>query len=254
MVIKNRKNRCGNIAVKLNRTRELLLDLIYPRRCPVCDSVLPFRGGLICSACAGELEVVREPSCRKCGRKLFSETAEYCRDCLSVSHTFDRCISAFIYNDAMQGAIFKFKYGNRKEYAQFFVQSMARIGWREIKTICPDALIPVPLHKKRLSERGFNQAELLAKGLSKELGIPVITGLLERRKNTVPQKMLSREARRKNLKKAFQLSSCDVKLKRVIVIDDIYTTGSTLDEIAFLLKGAGVQEVYGFTLCSGISL
>ncbi len=251
---KVRKNIDVRIKEKLNWVHELLLDLIYPRRCPVCDNVLPFRGGLICKACAGELETVSEPSCRKCGRRLFSETAEYCRDCLSVSHTFDRCISAFIYNDAMQRSIFRFKYGNRKEYAHFFVQSMARIGGREIKALRPEALIPVPLHKKRLFERGFNQAELLAKGLSKELGIPVITGLLERRKNTAPQKMLSREARRKNLKKAFQLSSCDVKLKRVIVIDDIYTTGSTLDEIAFLLKGAGVQEVYGFTLCSGVSL
>lgn len=251
---KGRKSRSRNIAEKLDGIRELMLDLIYPRRCPVCDNILRFRRGLICPSCAGELEAVREPSCRKCGRRLFSETAEYCRDCLSVSHTFDRCISAFIYNDAMQGSIFRFKYGNRKEYAQFFVQSMARIGWREIKALDPEALIPVPLYKKRLSERGFNQAELLAAGLSKELGVPVITGLLERRKNTAPQKMLSREARRKNLKKAFQLSSCDVKLKRVIVIDDIYTTGSTLDEIAFLLKGAGVQEVYGFTLCSGISL
>ena len=251
---KDRENIGRNIAEKLSWGRELLLDLIYPRRCPVCDNVLSFRGGLICKSCAHELETVNEPSCRKCGRRLFMDTAEYCRDCLSVSHTFDRCISAFMYNDAMQRAIFRFKYGNRKEYAHFFVQSMARIGGREVKALHPEALIPVPLHKKRLSERGFNQAELLAKGLSKELGIPVITGLLERKKNTAPQKMLSREARRKNLKKAFQLSSCDVKLKRVIVIDDIYTTGSTLDEIAFLLKGAGVQEVYGFTLCSGISL
>lgn len=185
---------------------------------------------------------------------LSFDTDEYCRDCVTVSHTFDRCISAFVYNDPMQESVFRFKYGNRREYVQFFAQAISEMYKNEIMDLKAEALIPVPLHKNRQEKRGFNQAEILAFKLSDMLGIPVRNDLLIRVKDTEPQKMLSREERRKNLKKAFQLSLCDVKLKRVIVIDDIYTTGSTLDEIAFLLKGAGVREVYGLTLCSGTPL
>ncbi len=251
--------RCSNsrkerMPAFLSEAGALFLDIIYPRRCPVCDGALTFRGPLICTPCAERLETVKEPRCRKCGRVLSFDTEEYCRDCMTVSHTFDRCISAFIYNDPMQEAVFRFKYGNRREYVQFFAQAVFGMYKNEIMNLRADALIPVPLHKKRQEKRGFNQAEILAFALSDMLGIPVRNDLVMRVRNTAPQKMMSREERRKNLKKAFQLSSCDVKLKRVIVIDDIYTTGSTLDEIAFLLKGAGVREVYGLTLCSGTPL
>ncbi len=233
---------------------DAILEMIYPRRCPVCDGAVPFRKGLICRGCEDKLKPVKEPVCRKCGRQLLSENEEYCMDCKSVSHFFDRCITTFLYDDLMQGSVFRFKYAKRKEYAQFFAQSMCELHGKEVKELRPDVLIPVPLHRSRQEKRGFNQAEALASELALGLDIPVKNDLVKRVKNTAPQKMMSREERRKNLKKAFQLTSCDVKLKRVIVIDDIYTTGSTLDEIAVLLKGAGVHEVYGFTLCSGTPL
>ena len=115
----------------------------------------------------------------------------------------------------------------------------------------PDALIPVPLHKSRMRKRGFNQAALVAERMGERLGIPVEEKLLIRVKKTNPQKELNDSARRENLKNAFQLCGNDVKLKRVVLIDDIYTTGSTLDAAAAALLAAGVEKVYFLSICIG---
>ena len=115
----------------------------------------------------------------------------------------------------------------------------------------PDALIPVPLHKSRMRKRGFNQAALVAERMGERLGIPVEEKLLIRVKKTSPQKELNDSARRENLKNAFQLCGNDVKLKRVVLIDDIYTTGSTLDAAAAALLAAGVEKVYFLSICIG---
>ena len=228
--------------------------MLFPRHCPVCDSVLPFGGGLICGDCREKLLYVREPRCRKCGRMLLDSSKEYCPDCAEVKHGFDRAVSVFIYNDAMQEAVFRFKYQKRQEYADFFAESIAGYLGREIRGFGAEALIPVPLHKDRLKKRGYNQAELLSVRLGKILNIPVEASLIKRIRATAPQKTLKRGERRKNLKKAFKLSRNDVKLTKVIIVDDIYTTGSTVDEISDLLRQAGVEHVYVVTVCSGTPL
>lgn len=234
--------------------KDIVLDMLFPRRCPVCDSVLPFGGGLICEECGKKLIYVQEPRCRKCGRMLTDRGREYCPDCENVSHGFDRAVSAFIYNDAMQEAVFRFKYQGRQEYADFFAESMGRYLSREITGFGAEALIPVPLHKERLKKRGYNQAALLSEKLGKIMGIRVEKDLVKRVRATAPQKTLTREERRKNLKKAFKLSGNGVKLTKVIIVDDIYTTGSTVDEISYLLRAAGVRSVYVATVCSGTPL
>ena len=118
-----------------------------------------------------------------------------------------------------------------------------------------DALVPVPLHPARKRKRGYNQAELLALEIGKQLGLRVENNWLIRTKNTVPQKLLNGQERQNNLKKAFNIGRNDVKLyDRIILVDDIYTTGTTLDEIAALLKSHGVSEVYCVTLACGAGL
>ena len=234
--------------------KDIVLDMLFPRRCPVCDSVLPFGGDLICEDCAKKLINVREPRCRKCGRMLTDTGKEYCPDCENVRHGFDRAVSAFVYNDAMQDAIFRFKYQGRQEYADFFAESMSKYLGRELRGFGAEAIIPVPLHKDRLRKRGYNQAVLLSERLGKTMGIRVEKDLVKRVRATAPQKTLTREERRKNLKKAFKLSGNGVKLTKVIIVDDIYTTGSTVDEISYLLRAAGVRSVYVATVCSGTPL
>ncbi len=115
----------------------------------------------------------------------------------------------------------------------------------------PDALVPIPLHKTRKRKRGFNQAQLLAEKLGKRLEIPVEKGILERTKKTGPQKELNDVQRRANLKNAFQVRQNDVRLKRIVLVDDIYTTGSTIDAAAAVLLEHGAEKVYFLTICIG---
>ncbi len=233
---------------------EVVLDILYPRHCAVCDEILPFGGGLICEECEDKPVPVSGPRCMKCGRMLYSDREEYCSDCREVIHFYDRAFSVFVYNDAMQQSIFRFKYQGKQEYADFYAESIYKYLGREIMGFKADALIPVPLHKDRLKKRGYNQASLIAGRLSKLTGIKVEEDLVQRVAATMPQKNLNREERRKNLKRAFLLSRNIVELTRVIIVDDIYTTGSTVDEMSLLLKEAGVREIYVVTVCSGTPL
>ncbi|MBO6132833.1 MAG: ComF family protein [Lachnospiraceae bacterium] len=228
-----------------------LLDIIYPRRCAVCDLVLPFGQKYICKACKLKLIRVKEPRCVKCGRPLTKIGEEYCKACTKARHEFTCGLSLFMYNDAMRESIFRFKYGGRQEYAEFYAFAIAKYLKREICGFNADAIIPVPLHESRLKERGYNQSELISERLGKLLDIPVQSHLVSRIKNTKPQKKLNSIERRKNLKKAFKYERNVVQLKSVIVFDDIYTTGSTIDSLSLVLKEAGVKNVFFITLSTG---
>ena len=139
----------------------------------------------------------------------------------------------------------------RQEYAGFYAKDLYdRYGFW-LHAIRPDALVPVPIHASRKRKRGYNQAELLAAELSKHSGIPVNSNLILRKKKTKPQKDLTIQERQNNLKKAFKICQNDVKLSTIVIIDDIYTTGSTVDDMAKLLMTSGIQKVYYVALAVG---
>lgn len=175
---------------------------------------------------------------------------EYCKDCGKRKHEFVQGKSLYEYSSAA-ASIYRFKYGKRREYADFYGEELAKRFGETIRRWGAEALVPVPVHEKRKRERGYNQAELLAVCLGKRLHIPVKQNLLVRSKETVPQKELNAAQRQNNLKRAFKIGKNDVKLSTIIVVDDIYTTGSTVDEIARTLKQAGVKQVYILTLAIG---
>jgi ComF family protein len=154
---------------------------------------------------------------------------------------------------SIAGAVYRFKYKGRQEYAEFFGAEISRRLGREIRLLEPDCLIPVPIHKKRLRIRGYNQAAILAKVISRHLNIPVEDKLISRVRATTPLKKLNRKERQNILKKAFKIVRNDVKLKTVVVIDDVFTTGSTIDAIAAELKAVGVDRVYFVALSIGNS-
>lgn len=228
-------------------------ELLFPRRCPVCDRPVFPPGELICRKCASVPEYIREPRCMRCGKALRKAEGEFCLDCSRRHHRFDRGIVLYQYQ-SMKRSLYRFKYGGRQEYADFLGTDMARRLGAEILAWHPDALIPVPLHREREEKRGYNQAALLAEALGKELGVPAIGNWVVRVRNTRPQKELSGSARQNNLKKAFKLTRNDVKLNTIVIIDDIYTTGSTIDEIAGLCRRAGVKNVYFAALSVGNGL
>ena len=152
---------------------------------------------------------------------------------------------------SVAGSLFRFKNKGRKEYAEFFAgeMNMARGDW--LRAIGADALVPVPVHKSKLISRGYNQAEVLSRELSKLTGIPTNSTLVKRAKKTIPLKDLSLRDRLKNLKGAFIIGQNDVKLRSIVVIDDIYTTGSTMDEIAKVILSSMDCEVYFLTIAIG---
>ena len=210
----------------------LLIELLFPRRCPVCDKPVDKMGRYICKRCQNTLQYVQSPYCMKCGKSLNEDTKEYCEDCQSVGHVFERGRALYKY-DSVKDAIYRFKYEGRREYADFFGKELVRRFGKQIKEWNADALVPVPLHAEREKKRGYNQATLIAKGLEKELNIPVNDKIIRRVKATLPQKQVNGKERQNNLKNAFKIGQNDVKLNTVVVVDDISWTCNTCALHAF---------------------
>lgn len=244
---KNSKAVKGN--KRLHAVRELLYDLVFPRRCPICDEVVKFKKEYACKPCLEKIKFIKEPRCMKCGKPLDEET-EYCYDCMRKKHSYIKGASVFEYTD-VAASLYRFKYGGRQEYARFYGRCMTlRLG-RELLAWRPEAFVPVPIHSSKRRKRGYNQAELLAHALSSQTGIPVCCNLIVRVKKTVPQKELDDAGRQNNLKKAFKILENDVKLNTIVIIDDIYTTGNTIDAMADALHKAGIHNIYYAALAIG---
>ncbi len=228
----------------------IIKELLFPRRCPVCDRPAPW-GEYICPGCRGKLIYLGRSYCLKCGKGLSKEEWEYCSDCHRYSHVFDRGRSLYSY-ESVAGAVFHLKYKGRQEYADFFAEEWYRELRDTIAAWKIDLIVPVPLHKSRKRRRGYNQAELLAKALGRRLGLPVCGQCVIRSRKTISQKQLNRTERQNNLKNAFKIAEVDVQLKIILIVDDIYTTGSTADAVAAVLKKAGAARVYLLTLAAGM--
>lgn len=226
------------------------LDYLFPSRCVVCDEVTDSPGEGICERCRDKIVYIREPYCLKCGKQLRKEEKEYCSDCERIRHFFDSGISLYDYG-SMADSVFRFKYAGRMEYAAFYGKDLYEKKENWLKALRPDALIPVPIHSSRMRSRGYNQAALIARELSKHSGIPVREQLIRRNFRTQPLKDLSHAERQNNLKRAFKICQNDVKLNTIVIIDDIYTTGSTIDSMTKVLKGAGIGRVHFITLTIG---
>lgn len=175
---------------------------------------------------------------------------EYCSDCRRVRHLYDRGCAVYRYRSC-SGAIYRYKYRDRAEYADYFGRKMADRVRDVFGNTRIDMLVPVPLSRDRLRERGYNQAQRLCLVMGRQLGIPVRDGILMRGADTAPMKNMTAAQRQKTLKNAFFVYGNDVKLKSIMLVDDIYTTGSTIDSCTRVLRAAGAQHVSFCTLAIG---
>lgn len=187
----------------------------------------------------------------KCGKPIKREEDEYCRDCARVSRGYEQGKSVWTHTGSVPRAIYQFKFHNKRYHAKLFAGEMARLHGEWIYKCNVEVIVPVPLHSARRRKRGFNQAELLARELGKRMRIPVDAKMVYRIRNTKPQKQLDGRERQENLKGAFTVSRRRRYPKNVLLVDDIYTTGSTVHRISGLLKKAGVQKVYFITISIG---
>lgn len=230
--------------------RMKLIDILYPHRCAVCDRAVLDHAVLVCEECRKTVSVIKNPRCLQCSKPLDSSEKEYCLDCQKSHHEYERGFAAFLYQGEMQESLMRFKYGGRQEYGVFYGRSLAGLALDFFRKSRPEVLIPVPVHRSKLLRRGYNQAEVLAEELSKRWKIPMDTECIKRSKHTKAQKNLTPKERRENLMDAFEVCG-KVPWKSVMIVDDIYTTGSTVDALAKKLKAAGVKQVYFITVCIG---
>ena len=190
---------------------------LYPARCVLCDSILRPGERFLCPACRGTV--------------------------LPARHGFPNGFAPFLYTGEIQRSVLRMKYGGRAEYAAFYAAAIRLVGGDWLASFAPQVLVPVPVHRQRARMRGYNQAEELALRLEQETGIPVAADLVTRARKTRAQKGLGRAARRENLRGAFELLSKRAMPERILLVDDIYTTGATIGELTLVLASGGAKEI-----------
>ena len=231
-----------------------LINILLPPRCLKCGKILSIRNGL-CAECFAKIRFISAPMCSCCGRPFTSAghlkfaRKQMCGACLKKkTHLFTMQRSAFIYDDESKNMILNLKFCDKTTYAETLANFLYSAGmdiWKQN----PDFLIPVPIHHIRLLKRRYNQCALLAKYLSDKVSVPTDYRSLIRVRNTIPQIELSGKARRTNLRHAFEVKfPQNIKGKKIVLIDDVSTTGSTLNECAKALKKAGASKIYALTL------
>lgn len=232
-----------------------MLSFLFPPICPLCAKELLDKGQHICKICSKKQIFIKEPTCYSCGKSMKNQEKEYCSDCRQHPKNFERGMGLCIYQKPVTDSLAAIKYKNERKFAQYYLDEIRKRKYRELLRLKADAVIPVPIHKKKRRKRGFNQAEIFAKGIAEMLDQPMYTKIVERIHDTKPQKQLSPGERKNNLKKAFRGNLKEYQKagmpKRVLVIDDIYTTGSTAEAVTTALKQLGVQEVYVFCIAIG---
>lgn len=219
--------------------------------CIACDDELPepTRYGL-CEKCYGELEFTGERICKKCGRLQLNE-ADFCLTCQEHKRDFDFVRSCVAYNDKAKDLVRGFKFGRKKYLGKYFAAYLIDRYAKDFVSIPIDCIIPVPLTDKRRKTRGYNQAEVMAEVLSKAVEIPCDSTLVVKSEDNLEQAKLSGKEREENVRGVYEITRRqDVEGKTFLIVDDVMTTGSTLNEIARMLKKAKANEVYGLTFAS----
>lgn len=224
---------------------------VFPSFCKICRALLESPAEkVLCRACLDKITPHRAPFCPSCGR-FFEGAGEphLCSACLNEAPPFSMHRSCARYGGGLKDTLLLFKYRRYRvlgpNLAEFVSEALKKEDglWWGV-----DVIVPVPLHRRRRWERGFNQAEVLARELGRIRRIPVETRALKKVKNVPPQTSLEHAERKSNVRDAYRMDKADrIRDKVVLLVDDVYTTGSTLRECAAVLKEAGVKDVRAVT-------
>jgi len=234
-----------------------IINLFYPALCRVCSKKINEFNHNICGGCAKKIKERMPPFCMKCGRQLKGdpELIATCQGCKKDAPHFDRAWSACCYDDPLKGLIHDFKYKKITSLSADFTTLI--INFMKKYNVGRDCqiIIPIPMHPNRLFKREINHSDILARDLSKTMGISYSGNTLKKTKDTLLQSKLKREARIKNLHSSFFLKDNSiVRNKNILLVDDLFTTGSTVNECSMLLKNSGARCVEIMTLARGDSL
>lgn len=225
------------------------LNILFPVSCRICRKPsTDHRTTPICSECWEEVLQYKGPACLKCGVPLSSSLPSTCGGCLKDEPPFDHARSFGLHNSTLKEAVNLLKFHGIKRLSKPLSEKINGMALPHV-----DLLLPVPLHEKRIRQREFNQSALIGKHVAKHLGVPMIVNSLIRKRNTIPQVGLSAKERRKNIRNAFSVNKAGlIKGRRVMLVDDVFTTGATARECSKVLNKAGAKEVYVITLTHGV--
>jgi ComF family protein len=230
-----------------------LIDFFFPPRCPFCgekpeEAVEPH---LLCPSCLSQIKRISHPLCPRCGKGFMTEAGEdhLCSDCLRGNGHFHLARSFALYEGLMAEEISRFKYGGTSRLAKPLGGLLSDFADPGFSFQSYDRIIPVPLHPRRLRHRGYNQSLLLAREVSRKCSVPLDFASLRRIRPTPPQTRLSEAERQKNIRGAFAVPDPQmVRKKSVLLIDDVFTTGATVEECSKVLLRAGANRVDVLTL------
>jgi ComF family protein len=232
------------------------IDLLYPRNCqlcgtPQCESDV----GVLCHGCRERVPGIAPPFCERCalpfdGVVTGTFRCGYCRD---LEFHFERAVAGCRAKGVARDCIHRFKYDRALYFGQHLVEWIVNAGRQWIVWEAVDVIVPVPLHPRKKRHRQFNQAEYLAEGVGQAFGKPVACRAVRRVRDTTTQTRLDAAARRDNLRRAFAVREMDaVQGRRVVLVDDVFTTGATLDACARVLNEAGAANVVVLTVARGV--
>lgn len=247
------KNRKGEgFKILLRKITYSFEALIFPSFCHICNTPLDYKERLICSECLKKIKPIGDSVCKICGRPMNSIfPSQLCLSCVESPPPFEMHRSFSLYEGVMREIILLIKFKRMK----FLSRILAKIAFEYLKTnpiFDCDCVIAVPISKKRIAKRGFNQSEVFASELSKMINKKLLKNVLIKKIDTIPQSVLSLKERRKNIIGSFEVRHQElIKEKRILLVDDIYTTGSTVTECCKVLIKSGVREVKVFTIARG---
>ncbi len=240
----------------LRRILRGLTDIAYPKTCLVCKNKLDAvaQDDYICEACRLKIKKNMPPFCLACGRHLekVNRNKSLCPGCLKKALSFDRAFSPCLYEGVIKELIHEFKYKNKSHLGKPLSNIMTEfIKEYDLPIDYLDLIIPMPLHKVRLREREFNQAEVLGRHIASEFNKEIAPSALIRHRLTKTQTELPVNKRFVNVKDSFSVAeNCNLKNKNVLLVDDVLTTGATSSEAAYTIKKAGANIVFVLTLAN----
>ena len=248
-----------SVAFVARAAGERLLDLVFPGNiyCICCgrpiDERMPYS---LCPSCVRILAWANRENCRKCGKPLgLMPESEFCEDCRKEERPFEQGFVCVRYGRMERDLIHDLKYNGKPYLAEPFGELLAeRLA---VEALAPDLIVPVPMYRPKERSRGYNQATLLAKAIARRSGTPCLPRLLLRTKDTTPMSRLSAEERRENARAVFGVRKDGATLlrgKTVLLVDDVFTTGSTAGSCAEALLSAGADRVYVAAFAAGTDL
>ncbi|MFI3173838.1 MAG: ComF family protein [Bacillota bacterium] len=234
----------------LDKLKEAILKTLYPPTCAICGELIPIGGWQdpLCEVCRKQIPYTTVTRCKQCEAE--KQIGEICKNCITNFYMFHGAYYAFPYSDIRMG-IHDFKFYNKKGNSKIYAELMGDFLLQNFKEVLQeiDYIHGVPMHENKIKRRGYNQADEMARDLGAYLDIPVRMDVLFRKEERTQQSRLSVELRAENIKDAFGSHECTGD--RMLLVDDVFTTGSTLHECEKALYRNGAAAVYVYTLSSG---